>query len=74
MCVCVRASAITLLQELVSYACVGFGHVETHVTCVHSLHASAQSLCLQASRENSFPEPRPLLIVLELFNRKPSEI
>ena len=41
---------------------------------MHSLYASAQSVCLQVLRENSVPKSQPLLMVLELFNRKPSVI
>ena len=64
MFVCACASVIT--HVLYCYACVDLGHVEVHS------HASAQSLCLQAS--DGVPEFQPLLIALELFNRKPGEI
>ncbi len=75
LCVCAYAcaSAITLIQVLDCYACVGLGHVETEA-CARSLHASAQALYLQALRGNSVLELQPLLIVLELFNGKPREI
>lgn len=81
VCVCARlplceyvivpiCNPATPMQVPDCYTIVDLGHVETHA---HSLHVSIRSLCLQGfKRANGVPDL--LLIILELFNRKPAAI
>lgn len=74
VCVCISLSACASAKTRMHQTDV---HVWALVTLRH-MHASTvymhlHNLCLQALRENSVPKFQPLLMVLELFNRKPNE-
>lgn len=83
MCVCLCVCLFLCVRMYKSVSvCVCKNSHDVHVWALVTLrhmHASTvymhlHNLCLQALRENSVPKFQPLLMVLELFNRKPNEI